>query len=52
MTETSNTHHERTCCLCGRSGAPAAFAQWERMVELQQGQIDLLTEITGRRHGR
>jgi uncharacterized membrane protein len=27
-------------------------AQWERMVELQQVQIDLLTEITGRRHGR
>ena len=27
-------------------------AQWERMVELQEVQIDLLTEIAGRRHGR
>jgi uncharacterized membrane protein len=27
-------------------------AQWERMVDLQEVQIDLLTEIAGRRHGR
>ncbi len=27
-------------------------AQWERMVELQQVQIDLLTELTGRSRGR
>ena len=29
MTGTSNTHHERTCCLCGRTGARTGFIRAE-----------------------